>query len=273
MRTPISDIDNLKETLLRYGIRPNKALGQNFFIDGERLSRIAEAACIDGANVLEIGPGPGALTEELVQHAGRIVAVEKDGEMVKILTDRLGDEPALTIVNADALRYQPRDAFGNDPFSVAGNLPYYITTPIAERYMAMEPVSMTLMVQREAAERFFAQPNDRVYGPLSVVSGVFYRADKLMDIPRGCYWPQPDVDSAVVLLKRNPSLGEAGTAKAFFGFLNACFAMRRKTLINNLGRTDAAKAAIAACGLAPDVRAEAVAPEILYRLFQLTCRN
>lgn len=269
MRVPITDPDTLKTTLEHCGIRPNKALGQNFFIDEDRLAVIADTADVSGRNVLEIGPGPGALTELLIERAKKVIAVEKDAAMSAILTERLGDEPALSVVTADALRYDPRTGFEGAPFCVVGNLPYYITTPISERYVAMEPESLTLMVQREAAVRFLAQPGDRVYGPLAVVCDVFYRAEKTMDIPRACYWPQPEVDSAVVRLKYCPPENGTGRARAFFAFLNAVFAMRRKTLINNLGRTDAAREAIAACGLAPDVRAEAVGPGTLYELFRI----
>lgn len=270
MRSPITEQDTLKATLESHGLRPNKALGQNFFTDAERLAAIADAADIAGKNVVEIGPGPGALTELLTGRAKRVIAVEKDAAMSAILTERLGEETNLSVVTADALRFDPCAAFGGEPFCVAGNLPYYITTPISERYVAMEPESLTLMVQREAAARFLAQPGDRVYGPLAVVCSVYYRAEKIMDIPRGSYWPQPEVDSAVVQLVCRPPEGGAGKARAFFAFLNRIFAMRRKTLINNLGRTEAARDAIAACGLPADVRAEAVSPGILYRLFTLT---
>lgn len=152
-------------------------------------------------------------------------------------------------------------------FCVAGNLPYYITTPIVERLVPLLPLSLTLMVQREAAARFSAGPGARVYGPVAVFSQLYYTVRHVMDVPRDSYYPQPDVDSSVVHLARRDALPDAEPA-ALLAFLHRAFAMRRKTLWNNLGRAPQAAAALAALGLPADVRAEALPPAALLAVFQ-----
>ena len=152
-------------------------------------------------------------------------------------------------------------------FCVAGNLPYYITTPIVERLLPLLPLSLTLMVQREAAARFSAGPGARVYGPVAVFSQLYYTVRHVMDVPRESYYPQPDVDSSVVHLARRDALPDAEPA-ALLAFLHRAFAMRRKTLWNNLARAPQAAAALAALDLPADVRAEALPPAALLAVFQ-----
>ena len=152
-------------------------------------------------------------------------------------------------------------------FCVAGNLPYYITTPIVERLLPLLPLSLTLMVQREAAARFSAGPGARVYGPVAVFSQLYYTVRHVMDVPRDSYYPQPDVDSSVVHLARRDALPDAEPA-ALLAFLHRAFAMRRKTLWNNLARAPQAAAALAALDLPADVRAEALPPAALLAVFQ-----
>ena len=152
-------------------------------------------------------------------------------------------------------------------FCVAGNLPYYITTPIVERLLPLLPLSLTLMVQREAAARFSAGPGARVYGPVAVFSQLYYTVRHVMDVPRESYYPQPEVDSSVVHLARRDALPDAEPA-ALLAFLHRAFAMRRKTLWNNLARAPQAAAALAALDLPADVRAEALPPAALLAVFQ-----
>jgi len=257
---PITDVQTLKAALESSGLKPNKALGQNFFIDGDRMDAIVDASKIDGMDVLEIGPGMGALTERLLPRANRLIAVEKDAAMVEALQKRLG----FSAEHADILRFDIAGAFAGD-FCVVGNLPYYITTPIVERLLPLLPKSMTLMVQKEAAERFFAKANDRVYGPVAVLSQVFYTPARVMDVPRSCYYPQPDVDSSVVHLER---VGDRSDGKAFLGFLNRAFAMRRKTLYNNLSKDARVTAWLLENGCSESARAESLPPDRLYALCQ-----
>ena len=164
-----------KEMIKKLGLTPNKALGQNFLIDTEAISRIAVLADCQGENVLEIGPGLGALTSALSEKAKNLLAVEIDRTLVGILADEFADKRSVQLICSDFLKVPPAkisDAFGGEPFTVAANLPYYITSPICMRLIESGlPVKrMVLMVQVEAAERFFAAPRDVYYGPLSIVS-------------------------------------------------------------------------------------------------------
>lgn len=295
------DAAQIKRALSEAGLRPNAALGQNFCVDEARLAAIADAADVAGRPVLEVGPGLGALTEPLLARAARVVAVEKDAALAALLSRRLAAAGArLAVYTADILRFDVAAAMEAAPgnpgapsnpaapggsgnpaapgsfhspgapgaaFCVAGNLPYYITTPIVERLLPLLPLSLTLMVQREAAARFSAGPGARVYGPVAVFSQLYYTVRHVMDVPRDSYYPQPDVDSSVVHLARRDALPDAEPA-ALLAFLHRAFAMRRKTLWNNLARAPQAAAALAALGLPADVRAEALPPAALLAVFQ-----
>lgn len=301
------DAAQIKRALSEAGLRPNAALGQNFCVDEARLAAIADAADVAGRPVLEVGPGLGALTEPLLARAARVVAVEKDAALAALLSRRLAAAGArLAVYTADILRFDVAAAMEAAPgnpaapgspatpgsshspgapgssdspaapgssgnpgaaFCVAGNLPYYITTPIVERLLPLLPLSLTLMVQREAAARFSAGPGARVYGPVAVFSQLYYTVRHVMDVPRDSYYPQPDVDSSVVHLARRDALPDAEPA-ALLAFLHRAFAMRRKTLWNNLARAPQAAAALAALDLPADVRAEALPPATLLAVFQ-----
>ncbi len=233
--TPM-DAAAVRRALYAAHLRPNRALGQNFCTDGARLAAMADAAAADGLPVLEIGPGLGALTEPLLLRAPRVVAVEKDAALCAALRARLcAHERAgrLALYAADILRFDVPGAMDGAPFAAAGNLPYYITTPIAEYLLPLLPSSLTLMVQREAGERFFAGPGARVYGPLSVLTQLYYEPERLMDVPRGCFYPQPEVDSLVVRLARRRGAPPEAPQRVL-AFCRRAFSMRRKTLLNNL---------------------------------------
>ncbi len=248
---------------------PNRALGQNFLVDEGAIAAILDAAHIDGAAVLEVGPGTGALTDGLIERAARLVAVEKDGRLVGLLCERFGGR--LTLVHADVLDVDLPALMEQAPFHAVGNLPYYATTPIVLRLLTLLPASMTLMVQREAAERFFAEPGGRVYGPVAVLTRCFYRADTVFEVPRTSFSPLPEVESVVVRLERLPGAGD--DAAAFLIFLKRAFAMRRKTLANSLRRDARLPAALMRLALSPDVRAEAIAPEALLALYHDLCER
>lgn len=253
----------VEEALRSLGTKPNRALGQNFCIDEALLMHIA--AQVDGLDVLEIGPGLGALTAPLLKRARRVLAVEKDAAMVYYLGERFAGEPRFTVAHGDILRFDIEAELG-EPFAVAGNLPYYITTPIAELLLPLLPCTMVLMVQREAAERFFARQGERVYGPVAIMAQLYYDAARLAEVPRTAYYPQPEVDSTVLLLQRKPA-PPALPAPVFFAFLNRAFAMRRKTLYNNLSRDVRVLGALEALGLPENARAEALSPEQLLSVF------
>ena len=150
---------------------PTKRWGKIFWYARISLRRSCDAAQIDGKRVLEIGPGTGALTEGLIARAAFLAAIEKDVRLCNILSERFGER--LTLLHEDALDSDIPALMGDQPWHAVGNLPYYATTPIVLRLLSLLPESMTLMVQKEAAERFFAQPRERVYGPVAVAAAVF----------------------------------------------------------------------------------------------------
>ena len=222
-------IASIKAQLAQYGINPNRALGQNFLADDDAAEAIA-ASC-KGA-VIEIGPGMGALTEKLLNREAPVAAIEIDRRMAEILRSRFGDK--LILVEGDALKANIKavaQSLGGE-VSVAGNLPYYITTPICTRLITCGANIryMTLMMQKEAAERFFAEPGDRVYGPLTVLAQHYYDINTLLRLSREAYYPQPEVDSVVLCFERK----QAEDHPALQWVLESAFAMRRKTLANNL---------------------------------------
>ena len=260
-------VSGIKELLEKYGITPNKALGQNFLADADAAQSIAKAACV-GLPVIEIGPGMGALTEKLLSYADTVAAVEIDRRMAEILRDRFEGEP-LEVIHEDFLKTDLAalvEKLGGK-VSVAGNLPYYITTPRCTKLMETGGIrSMTLMMQKEAADRFFAKPKDRVYGPMTVLAGYYFEVKELISLSREAYYPKPEVDSTVLQFTRKdtaylPKLGRV---------VNAAFAMRRKTLQNNLkaaGFTaDEIQTVCENSGISPSARGEALSVEEFRRL-------
>lgn len=200
------------------------------------LERIAAAACGEREDlVIEIGPGKGALTAKLLERAGRVVAIEVDALMVARLRERFAGDPRLAIVHADVLS---TDLSQWGPAAVAGNLPYYIASPIVRRVLSMSPPPkrVVVLVQKEVAQRLAARPGSRDYGLLTAETALFADARPLFDVRPGSFHPPPKVDSTVVLLTpraRAAELGVAGAAR-FVEFLSRCFRQKRKTLRNNL---------------------------------------
>ncbi|MBQ4341294.1 MAG: ribosomal RNA small subunit methyltransferase A [Clostridia bacterium] len=248
-----------RELTIKYGITPNKALGQNFLADENAVRRIVSAAAEPGLPVLEIGPGLGALTAPLVETGLPIAAVELDSAMCAVLKAELGD--GLYIVNEDFLKCDlnaVHAVLGGGEVSIVGNLPYYITGAIVQRLVLSGlPIrSMTLMMQKEASERFTAKPGDKNYVPLTVLAQRLYTVRPMMDLSPASYWPQPDVASTVLLFERNGNSLPAMLPR----IVKAAFAMRRKTLQNNLSALGLTKAQaselIVFCGLDPKARAE-----------------
>ncbi len=262
----MSGADRIKEQLQTFGLRPNKALGQNFLANEEKAQSIAAAACQGDLPALEIGPGLGALTGPLLRHAPRVCAVEIDAAMAAALSSLFAGEPKLRILNEDFLQTdlnRVRAALGG-PFAVAANLPYYATTPICLRLLSCGlPIPrMALMAQKEAAERFFARPSSRQYGPLAVLAQHYYEPGRLMELSPADYYPQPDVSSSVALLIRR----DTALIPGFAGFLQRAFGQRRKTLLNNLKALPGAAEALEYCGIPPAARAESLEPDTLAKL-------
>jgi 16S rRNA (adenine1518-N6/adenine1519-N6)-dimethyltransferase len=218
-------------------------LGQHFLVRQATLEQIAEAACPGGSpekhgTVVEIGPGRGALTSHLLARAERVVAIEIDPVLVQYLRAKFRDEPRLTLVEADVLK---ADLSQWGVVAVAGNVPYYITSPILEKTLKLGN-QMTLavfLVQKEVAERLTARPGTRDYGFLSVQTQLLSAVELLFAVPAGAFRPPPKVDSAVVrlipkLLPNDASELPALDRTAFLAFVSRCFRQKRKTIRNNL---------------------------------------
>ncbi len=258
--------DFVKTVLAERNIKPNKALGQNFLVDESAIGQNVDAADAADKLVVEIGPGLGALTKPLCDVAARVIAVEKDAAMAGALKETVLNEN-LIVVNKDFLDCDLTGITNGTPYIAVGNLPYYVTTPITEKLIAHTPACVVLMVQTEAAERFFAKPGDRVYGPVAVLSQTLYTPTRILDVPRSSFFPQPEVDSTVVRLCRNANTNLDGAA--FLRYLKRAFAMRRKTLRNNLlAHHSGFDEAIVQLGIPCGTRAEALAPGILQQLYE-----
>ncbi|RHE65028.1 16S rRNA (adenine(1518)-N(6)/adenine(1519)-N(6))-dimethyltransferase RsmA [Streptococcus gordonii] len=271
----IADYSVTRAILERHGFTFKKSFGQNFLTDTNILQKIVDTAEIDkNVNVIEIGPGIGALTEFLAESAAEVMAFEIDDRLVPILADTLRDFDNVTVVNQDILKVdlaQYIAEFKNPdlPIKVVANLPYYITTPILMHLIESGiPFSeFVVMMQREVADRISAQPNTKAYGSLSIAVQYYMTAKVAFVVPRTVFVPAPNVDSAILkMVRREQPAVEVQDEKFFFKVTKASFVHRRKTLWNNLtsyfGKSEEVKAklenALAKANLVANVRGEAL---------------
>ncbi len=246
---------------------PRKRFGQHFLTDGRVLDGIADAlGPISDRTVVEIGPGRGALTDRLVERAGRVVAIEVDRDLVQHLRARYAGKPHVEIVEADVLQTDLA-ALAGGPYVLAGNVPYYITTPIIFHALELpRPDKAVYLVQKEVADRMAAPPGDKTYGALSVNLQSVVDVAFVRKVLPGAFNPPPAVDSAVVCVtpKAIPVV-EPALEKRFRSFVLAAFGLRRKQLVRVV-RTAAsldaerALAVVTACGLNPEARPETLTP-------------
>jgi 16S rRNA (adenine1518-N6/adenine1519-N6)-dimethyltransferase len=207
-------------------------LGQHFLIRGSVLERIAAAVCPAREDlVVEIGPGRGSLTEKLLERSARVIAVELDPHLAAHLRRRFAGDPRLEVVHADVLE---TDLAQWGRAAIAGNLPYYIASPILEKTVRLKPPRAVFLIQKEVAERLVARPGGRAYGYLTVQTALFSDARLLFEVKPSAFRPPPKVDSAVVLLE--PCARDFGLPDpdAFLRFAGQCFRHKRKTIRNNL---------------------------------------
>ena len=230
----------IKELKNFFGFNFSKGLGQNFLIDGKVVNAISKGANITKEdNVLEIGPGFGTLTEELLLNAKKVVAVELDERLNAVLAQTVGHFENFVLVNADILKADldklVADQFGDEPFKVVANLPYYITTPIIELFLETElnVESLTFMVQKEVADRILANPGNKIYGSLTVFVNFYAEPSLVVNAPKEIFMPQPKVDSVVINLKMKDELPNVDKTK-FFKLMRGGFTKRRKNLLNSL---------------------------------------
>lgn len=262
----------------QFGITPLKQLGQNFLCDANILEKIADAGGFTKADtVLEIGPGMGALTQRLAQRALRVVAVEIDKGLLPVLRYTLEEFDNVSLVHGDILKQDLNELhtlLGGGEFWVCANLPYYITTSIIMRFIESSLPCNTLcfLLQREVAERMAASPGCKSYGSLSIAVQYYTKAQIVLKVPPTCFIPAPSVDSVVIRLDRCPPPVEVHDVALFFALCRSAFAMRRKTLVNNLTASplglnrEKAELAIARSELPGKIRGEALSLEKFARL-------
>lgn len=280
MKGRISNIQETKAIIEKYGFSFQKRFGQNFLIDSNIIDKI-----IDGANltkkdtVLEIGPGIGSLTQAMAESAGKVIAVEIDKKLIPMLNETLGSYENIRIINEDILKLdltKVMEEEGIDSIKVVANLPYYITTPIIMNLLEKDvPVSsITVMIQKEVAERMNAGPGTKSYGSLSLATAFYSETEMVTLVPPGCFIPKPKVGSAVIkLTKRTEPAVDVEDDVFMFKIIKGSFAQRRKTLINSLTGSsittlskEQVLEALNVCSLDSRVRGEALTLETYARL-------
>lgn len=255
--------------------RPKKRLGQHFLTDPRLLGRIADALAITRDDtVIEIGPGRGALTEQLLARAGRVIAIELDRELAPILRARWADDPRFSLVEGDVLA-QDLGALAGGPYLLAGNVPYNITTPILFHAMRRpRPARAVYLVQKEVADRVVAAPGSDDYGALSVNLQALAEAERLFLVGAKSFTPPPKVESAVIrVVPRAVPLLDEAEEEPFRTFVQAAFGLRRKQMrrvLRTVFGWDAARAdaVLATTGIDPEARPETLAPADFLRLLR-----
>ena len=267
--------------LERIGFAPTPSLGQNFILDDSLIGEIARlSGAQKGTCVLEVGPGTGLLTRALALRGAKVLAVELDTGLQSVLDAVLEGVPNVSVVYGDVMRLKlPQlltEHFGSAPFHVVSNLPYYITADFVQKLLTAqtEPESMTLMVQSEAADRLLAKPGVESWCALAAICAFCCERQRLLDVPRDAFTPPPHVDSALIRFEKRAAREVDETGKAdFIALIKSAFAMRRKTLVNNLSAArglDKARAAmlLEGVGLNARVRGEELTVSQLAAVFE-----
>ncbi|MGY3781634.1 16S rRNA (adenine(1518)-N(6)/adenine(1519)-N(6))-dimethyltransferase RsmA [Streptococcus gallolyticus] len=271
----IADYSVTRAVLERHGFTFKKSFGQNFLTDTNILQKIVDTAEIDkNVNVIEIGPGIGALTEFLAENAAEVMAFEIDDRLIPILADTLRDFDNVKVINEDILKSDLQSRikeFANPdlPIKVVANLPYYITTPILMHLIESKIpfAEFVVMMQKEVADRISAEPNTKAYGSLSIAVQYYMTAKVAFVVPRTVFVPAPNVDSAILkMTRREQPIVQVKDEDFFFRVSKISFVHRRKTLWNNLtshfGKADEIKAkleqALEIAEIKPSIRGEAL---------------
>ena len=264
---------NTIEVLQKYNFNFQKKFGQNFLIDTHVLEKIIEESGITKDDfVLEIGPGIGTMTQYLCENAREVAAVEIDKNLIPILADTLSAYDNVEVINDDILKVDinklAEEKNGGKPIKVVANLPYYITTPIImglfESHVPID--SITIMVQKEVADRMQVGPGTKEYGALSLAVQYYAKPEIVAIVPPNCFMPRPNVGSAVIRLTRHKEVPvQVNDEKLMFKIIRASFNQRRKTMTNSVGNSpelsvskEQMAAALEKCGLSATVRGEAL---------------
>ena len=279
----LSSPGTVKSIREKYGLQLSKSLGQNFITDRNILDKIIEGAGVeDGDMVIEIGPGIGVLTAELAERASFVTAIEIDGRLIPILEETLSEYDNIKIINQDILKTDLGEVIEESrragrftgKVHIIGNLPYYITTPIIMKLLEEQvPAdSITVMMQKEVADRIKSAPGSRTYGAISVAVQYYCRVTKVADVPKEAFVPRPKVESTVLNLEPLDAKAiELKDEKLFMRCIKAGFAQRRKTLLNSLASAggmdkDKVKKILASAGIDPGRRAETLTVEEFGRI-------
>ncbi|WP_298303888.1 16S rRNA (adenine(1518)-N(6)/adenine(1519)-N(6))-dimethyltransferase RsmA [uncultured Erythrobacter sp.] len=263
----MTDLPPIRETIAKHGLSASKALGQNFLLDEQLLDRIAALpGDLSGANVLEVGPGPGGLTRALLRAGANVTAIEMDSRCLpalKELSEAFPDQ--LTVIQGDAMKLDHAEIMGGSPFHVLSNLPYNVGTALFVRWLSGEswpPLwqSLTLMFQREVAERIVAKPGRSAYGRLAVLAQWRGQAKLAMKVHRSAFTPPPKVMSAIVHVTPEEAPASV-SAKTLERLTEAAFGQRRKMLRQSLKGVSGALDALEIVGIDPTRRAETVSVE------------
>lgn len=266
----LCDLSQIKPLLARHGFHFSKSMGQNFLIDGSVPMNIAEASEADEATaVLEIGPGIGPLTVQLAKRAEKVVSVELDQKLLPVLAETLADYPNVTVVPGDIMKLDlcqlAAEHFGGLTPIACANLPYNITTPVLTKLLESGLFrSITVMIQREVAQRICAEPGSKDYGAFSLLCQYHADCTLLFEVPPECFLPAPKVTSAVVrMVSRREPPAKIDSKELFFKTVRASFIQRRKKLLNGLATAftpqltkDQLREALSDCGFPENIRGE-----------------
>lgn len=280
----LSDIGEIKRILGAHGFTFSKAMGQNFLINPSVCPRMAQlCGADDKTGVLEIGPGIGVLTNELCKIAKKVVSVELDTRLLPVLAETLAEFDNFKVINADVMKLDLNkvieEEFEGMDVVVCANLPYYITSPIIMKLLEDKlPIkALTVMVQKEAADRLCAKVGSRESGAVTVAVNYYSEAEKLFSVSRGSFMPAPNVDSAVIRLNvADKPRVDVKDEKLFFKMIKSAFAQRRKTISNSITSglslsKESFKEACEKAGISPTARAEALALDELAKLSNAIC--
>ena len=240
-------LEETRYIMKKYNIRANKSLGQNFLISEEVVEKIVESADIkEDELIIEIGPGLGTLTERLLEKAGKVICIELDTKMIKILEDRFSLYKNFEIINEDILKVNLQEIIKKEKrkCKVVANLPYYITTPIIMKLLEekLEIESITVMIQKEVAERLIANPGEKETGAITYTVYYYCESEKILEVPNNSFIPEPEVTSEVIKLKiRKEEPIKVKDKEKMFKIIKNAFTQRRKTLINALMNTKTMK--------------------------------
>lgn len=271
-----SSLEDTKFILKKYKVTANKSLGQNFLIDDDIINQIVEISEVcENDLVIEIGPGIGTLTSKLLEKAGKVIAIELDKKMITILEDRFKLYNNFNLINEDVLKVDLNKLIEEnisefENVKIVANLPYYITTPIIMKLLEdkLKVKSITVMVQKEVADRITAKPGDKLSGAITYSVDYYAEAESKVFVERDSFIPAPEVDSEVIKLtiRENPKV-EPLDEELFFKLIKASFMQRRKTLINGISNSgiitdkETIKQILKEIGLEPNVRGEKLSIE------------